>query len=363
MSPNEPIAIIGSSCRFAGGASSPSKLWDLLRDPKDLSKPPPETRFNLEGFYHPNAEQHGNTNVHGAYFLEEDPRCFDTGFFNISPKEAEAIDPQQRILLEMVYEAMEAAGLTLHGLQGSDTSVYAGLMIRDYMDVQARDPDYFSQYMVTGTSSALNANRISYFFDWHGPSLTVDTACSSSLVAVHQAVQGLRTGESRIACVTGSNLLLGPELFISASNMHMMSSRSKMWDISAEGYARGDGFATFMLKTLSNAIADGDHIEAIIRETGVNSDGRTKGITLPSPQAQADLIRDTYRRAGLDPSNPSERCQYFEAHGTGYVIENLQNDTRLTSPEPKLGTHEKPPPSTMPFLAQRIPTQRLIQSL
>ena len=363
MSPNEPIAIIGSSCRFAGGASSPSKLWDLLRDPKDLSKPPPDTRFNLEGFYHPNAEQHGNTNVHGAYFLEEDPRCFDTVFFNISPKEAEAIDPQQRILLEMVYEAMEAAGLTLHGLQGSDTSVYAGLMIRDYMDVQARDPDYFSQYMVTGTSSALNANRISYFFDWHGPSLTVDTACSSSLVAVHQAVQGLRAGESRIACVTGSNLLLGPELFISASNMHMMSSRSKMWDTSAEGYARGDGFATFMLKTLSNAIADGDHIEAIIRETGVNSDGRTKGITLPSPQAQADLIRDTYRRAGLDASNPSDRCQYFEAHGTGYVIEALQNDTRLTSPEPKLVTHEKPPPSTMPFLAQRISTERLIQSL
>ena len=363
MFPNEPIAIIGSSCRFAGGASSPSKLWDLLRDPKDLSKPPPDTRFNLEGFYHPNAEQHGNTNVHGAYFLEEDPRCFDTVFFNISPKEAEAIDPQQRILLEMVYEAMEAAGLTLHGLQGSDTSVYAGLMIRDYMDVQARDPDYFSQYMVTGTSSALNANRISYFFDWHGPSLTVDTACSSSLVAVHQAVQGLRAGESRIACVTGSNLLLGPELFISASNMHMMSSRSKMWDTSAEGYARGDGFATFMLKTLSNAIADGDHIEAIIRETGVNSDGRTKGITLPSPQAQADLIRDTYRRAGLDASNPSDRCQYFEAHGTGYVIEALQNDTRLTSPEPKLVTHEKPPPSTMPFLAQRISTERLIQSL
>ncbi|PLB37634.1 PKS-NRPS hybrid synthetase psoA [Aspergillus candidus] len=317
MSPNEPIAIIGSSCKFAGGASSPSKLWDLLRDPKDLSKPPPDTRFNLDGFYHPYAEQHGNTNVHGAYFLEEDPRCFDTVFFNISPKEAEAIDPQQRILLEMVYEAMEAAGLTLQGLQGSDTSVYAGLMIRDYMDVQARDPDYFSQYMVTGTSSALNANRISYFFDWHGPSLTVDTACSSSLVAVHQAVQGLRAGESRIACVTGSNLLLGPELFISASNMHMMASRSKMWDTSADGYARGDGFATFMLKTLSNAIADGDHIEAIIRETGVNSDGRTKGITLPSPQAQAELIRDTYRRAGLDPSNPSDRCQYFEAHGTG----------------------------------------------
>ena len=185
------------------------------------------------------------------------------------------------------------------------------------MDVQARDPDFFGKYMVTGSSSALNANRISYFFDWSGPSLTVDTACSSSLVALHQAVVGLRAGESRIAFVTGSNLLLGPELFISAANLHMLSSRSRMWDTGAEGYARGDGFATVLLKRLSHAVQDGDHIEAVIRETGVNSDGRTKGITMPSSEAQATLIRETYLKSGLDPAKDADRCQYFEAHGTG----------------------------------------------
>jgi acyl transferase domain-containing protein len=316
---NEPIAIIGSSCRFPGNASSPSKLWELLISPRDVSRRPPADRFDLDGFYHADTEHHGTTNVEGSYFLEEDIRLFDAAFFNITPKEAEAIDPQQRLLLESVYEAMESAGCTIQSLQGSSTSVYAGLMIRDYMDVQARDPDYFSKYMVTGTSSALNANRISYFFDWNGPSLTVDTACSSSLVALHQAVLGLRSGESRIACVCGSNLLLGPELFISAANLHMLSARSRMWDNSAEGYARGDGFATVLLKRLSDAIRDGDNIEAVIRETGVNSDGRTKGITMPSSDAQAALIRETYQKSGLNPTKDVDRCQYFEAHGTGYV--------------------------------------------
>ena len=316
---SEPIAIIGSSCRFSGDANSPSSLWDLLTHPRDLSRSPPRDRFDLDGFYHANPEHYGATNVRGSYFLEDDIRSFDASFFNITPKEAEAIDPQHRILLETVYEALESAGLTIQGLHGSSTSVYVGLMIRDFMDVQVRDPDYFSQYMVTGTSSALNANRISYFFDWNGPSLTIDTACSSSLVAIHQAVLGLRAGESRMACVSGSNLLLGPELFISAANMHMLSSRSRMWDASAEGYARGDGFGTILLKSLSNAIRDGDHIQAIIRETGVNSDGRTKGITMPSSEAQAALIRETYQKAGLDPTKESDRCQYFEAHGTGYV--------------------------------------------
>ncbi|KAH8199740.1 hypothetical protein TruAng_006085 [Truncatella angustata] len=314
---NEPIAIVGSSCRFPGNASSPSKLWDLLLSPKDISRRPPADRFNLDGFYHADTEHHGTTNIEGSYFLNEDIRLFDAAFFNITPKEAEAIDPQQRLLLESVYEAMESAGFTIQDLQGSSTSVYAGLMIRDYMDVQARDPDYFSKYMVTGTSSALTSNRISYFFDWTGPSMTVDTACSSSLVALHQAVLGLRSGESRVSCVCGSNLLLGPELFISAANLHMLSSRSRMWDKNAEGYARGDGFATVLLKRLSHAIQDGDNIEAIIRETGVNSDGRTKGITMPSSDAQATLIRETYQKSGLDPARDADRCQYFEAHGTG----------------------------------------------
>lgn len=147
--------------------------------------------------------------------------------------------------------------------------------------------------------------------------MTVDTACSSSLAAIHLALQSLRSGESEIACAAGANLLLGPDLFIGATSLHMISpsGRSQMWDAGADGYARGEGIAAVFLKTLSHALRDGDRIDALIRETGVNSDGRTKGITLPSPEAQATLIRSTYQRAGLDLLRKEHRPQYFEAHG------------------------------------------------
>ncbi|KAI0002322.1 putative hybrid NRPS/PKS enzyme [Xylariaceae sp. FL0662B] len=315
----EPVAIIGSGCRFPGDASSPSKLWELLRKPRDVSKRVPENRFNPDGFYHPDGEHHGASNVTKSYFLEQDPRLFDSVFFSITPREAEAIDPQQRILLETVYEAMESAGLTLQGLKGTQTSAYVGMMTNDYTDTCARDVETFSQYMATGTSRALISNRLSYFFDWKGPSMTVDTACSSSLTAIHLALQSLRSGESSVACAAGSNLLLGPDLFIGATSLHMISpsGKSQMWDVSADGYARGEGFGAVFLKTLSKALEDGDRIEALIRETGVNSDGRTKGITLPSPEAQTALIRSTYKNAGLDINRAEDRPQYFEAHGTG----------------------------------------------
>lgn len=313
----EPIAIIGSGCRFPGNAISPLGLWELLSNPKDITKDIPESRFNAKGFYHTDGEHHGASNVTKAYFLEQDPRLFDSGFFNIAPREAEAIDPQQRMVLETVYEAMEDAGLTLNSMRGSSTGCYVGVMTGDYAEVVTRDPETFSQYMATGTSRALISNRVSYVFDWSGPSMTVDTACSSSLVAVHLAVQALRSGDVRVACAAGSNLILNADSFIGETSLHMLSTdgKSKMWDKSANGYARGEGVAAVFLKTLSQALKDGDRIDAIIRETGVNQDGRTQGITLPSPEAQAALIRSTYHNAGLDIDNPQERCQYFEAHG------------------------------------------------
>jgi len=214
---------------------------------------------------------------------------------------------------------MESAGLTIAGCSGKNISVFVGTMTADYDGLTQRDEQYASQYCATGTSRALISNRISYFFNWHGPSFTLDTACSSSLVAVHQAVVSLRNGECTAACAAGANVMLGPENFIAEAKLHMLSptGKSKMWDIDADGYARGEGIAVVMLKTLSRALADGDKIEGIIRETGVNSDGRTQGITMPSPEAQRDLIVETYRKSGLDPKNPEERCQYFEAHGTG----------------------------------------------
>ncbi|KAF2119426.1 hypothetical protein BDV96DRAFT_642451 [Lophiotrema nucula] len=317
--PLEPIAIIGAGCRFPGQADSPSRLWDLLQNPVDLSKRIPDDRFNPTTFFNEDGEHHGASNVDKGYFLEENIREFDASFFNIAPKEAETIDPQHRILLETVYEGLDDAGLSMQKLQGSNTSVYVGCMTMDYYDMQYRDPQLSSQYVATGTASSILSNRVSYFYNWSGPSMTIDTACSSSLVAVHLAVQSLRSGESSLACAAGANLILGPERFIAQSSLHMLSptGKSRMWDEGADGYARGEGIACVFLKKLSDALADGDHIDGIIRETGVNSDGRSKGITMPSSAAQAQLIRETYARAGLNPCLQNDRPQVFEAHGTG----------------------------------------------
>ena len=314
----EPIAIVGSACRLPGGSSSPAKLWDLLRTPRDVLSDFPSDRLNLSRFHSSNGEHHGSTDVENkSYLLSEDPRFFDAAFFNINPLEADGMDPQQRLLLETVYEAIESAGCTMEGIQGSQTSVFVGSMTADYTDIQMRDTETMPRYAVTGTARSLLSNRVSYFFDLKGESMTIDTACSSSLVALHQAVQSLRSGHSSTSIVAGVNLILDSTMFIGESNLHMLSSdaRSRMWDKSANGYARGEGIAAVYLKTLSQALKDGDHIECLVRETSINSDGRTKGITMPSAAAQATLIRQTYRNAGLDPL--VDRCQYFECHGTG----------------------------------------------
>ncbi|KAJ0414063.1 Nonribosomal peptide synthetase 14 [Aspergillus carlsbadensis] len=316
----EPIAIIGTGCRFPGGSTCPSKLWELLYAPRDLTREvPSDSRFNPKGFYNVDGEHHGASNATQAYFIEEDPRYFDAGFFSIAPREAESIDPQQRILLETVYEAMENAGLTLNGMRGSATSAYMGAMSADYTDTQLRDIENVSKYMITGTSRALLANRLSYFFDWKGPSISVDTACSSSLAAVHLGVQALRAGECTTSCVGGSNIILNPDCYLAATSLHLLSptGRSQMWDQAADGYARGEGVCVFFMKTVSQALRDGNRIDAVIREICVNSDGRTQGIALPSAEAQISLMRTAYSNAGLDLSKPEDRPQCIEAHGTG----------------------------------------------
>ncbi|KAH7032562.1 uncharacterized protein B0I36DRAFT_265553 [Microdochium trichocladiopsis] len=317
----EPIAIVGSGCRFPGSSNSPSSLWKLIAKPRDVCAEIPPTRFNTAGHYHVDGTHHGTTNVRHAYLIDDDSlKVFDAGFFNISPNEADSIDPQQRLLLETVYEALESGGHAIEHLRGSDTAVYVGTMGVDYNDTLLRDLATIPTYFATGTNRAIISNRVSYFFDWHGPSMTIDTACSSSLVAVHQGVQALRTGDARVAVACGTQVILGPEVFIFESKMKMLSptGRSRMWDSSADGYARGEGVAAIVLKRLSDAIADGDHIQCIIRETGANQDGYSNGITVPSTEAQAALIRKTYRNAGLDPEhNIWDRPQFFEAHGTG----------------------------------------------
>ena len=200
----EPIAVVGSACRFPGGASNPSKLWELLRAPRDVLKEFPKDRLNLGAFHDANGEYHGKTDVcNKGYILEEDSRLFDAAFFNINPAEADAMDPQQRLALETVYESMEAAGYTLQQMQGTLTSVYLGVMTGDYQVIQERDPETMNRYHATGTAKSILSNRISYFFNLKGPSITIDTACSSSLVALHQAVQGIRNGDATQAIVAG----------------------------------------------------------------------------------------------------------------------------------------------------------------
>ncbi|KAK0716109.1 hypothetical protein B0H67DRAFT_684173 [Lasiosphaeris hirsuta] len=314
---HEPIAIIGSGCRFPGQSTSPSKLWDLLHSPRDVSSK--IDRFAAESFYHSNGHHSGSSNVLHSYLLAEDTRSFDAQFFNIQGGEAGSIDPQQRLLMEVIYEALEAGGQKMEHLSGTPTGVYVGVMCNDFSQITYADIQNVPKYAATGTALSIMSNRISYFFNWTGPSMTIDTACSSSLVAVHQAVQLLRSGQSRLAVAAGSNLIFTPTNYIAESNVNMLSptGRSRMWDAHADGYARGEGVGCVVLKRLSDAIADGDAIECIVRETGINQDGRTPGITMPSSSSQASLIRQTYARAGLNPLLQTDRCQYFEAHGTG----------------------------------------------
>jgi acyl transferase domain-containing protein len=243
--PLEPIAVIGSGCRFPGGASSPSKLWDLLKDPKDLVRKVPKDRFDIDSFYHPDGTHHGRTNARYAYLLDQDPYAFDASFFSLPVNEVNTIDPQHRLMLETVYEGLNSAGLKMEDLRGSSTAVYVGMMHRDFLDNQNYDLDAMSQYAATGTSAAMLSNRVSYFFDWHGPSMTIDTACSSSLVAVHNAIQQLRSGSSKVAIAAGANLILGPFSFIVTSKLNMLSptGRCRMWDAGADGYAKGEGVA------------------------------------------------------------------------------------------------------------------------
>ncbi|KAJ3499830.1 hypothetical protein NLG97_g19 [Lecanicillium saksenae] len=306
--------VVGMACRVPG-ATSPSALWANLLSKKDVQQKMPADRFNVDAFYHPNGETKGSTNARFGYFLDQDLGLFDAKFFNISGKEASAIDPQQRISLEVVYEALEDAGITLEQIQGSQTSVYFGCFTNDYNAMTTKDLEDYPKYTVTGTGNSILSNRISYFYDLHGPSATIDTACSSSLVAFHMGSQSIKNGEADISIVIGSALHFDPNIFITMTDLGMLSTdgRCRHGDAAASGYVRGEGIAAIILRRQSQAEACGDNIRAIIRGTGVNHDGRKQGITLPSPQAQAALIRSTYLNANLDPADTT----YVECHGTG----------------------------------------------
>jgi acyl transferase domain-containing protein len=247
-----------------------------------------------------------------AHFLDGDVAAFDANFFSISRAEADSMDPQQRMMLEVSYEAFENAGIPMENLANSKTGCFVAAFTHDYREMQFQDVDSVPMYSASGLGSEVLANRVSWFYDLRGPSLTVETACSGSMVGLHLACQSLRSGDCDTAIVGGANLILNPHMFIVASNLGFISPDGlcKAFDASADGYGRGEGFAAVILKPVEKAIRDGDCIRAVIRGTGTNQDGKTKGITMPNGDAQEALIRQTYQSAGLSLKDTA----YFEAH-------------------------------------------------
>ncbi|KAJ5747242.1 uncharacterized protein N7511_008938 [Penicillium nucicola] len=312
----EPIAIIGYACRLPGQVTSPSELWELCTRARSGWSPIPKDRFSLDAFHHPNPSKVGAFNPVGGYFLDEDIARFDAPFFNVTVQEATSMDPQQRLLLECSFEALESAGIPKEHLARRNVGVFAGGNFADYELNNMRDIETIPMHQATGCAPSLQSNRISYFFDLSGPSITVDTACSSSIVALHYAVQSLRSGESTEALVAGCRLNVVPDLFVSMSMSQLFNDEGKTYSFderATSGFARGEGAGVVILKPLGAAMRDRDPIRAVIANSGINQDGRTKGITLPNGEAQENLIRRVYQEANLNP----EECGFAEMHGTG----------------------------------------------
>lgn len=315
----DPIAIIGIGCRLPGGVTNPDEFWALLRNEVDAISEIPEDRWNIQKFFDPDQSKPGHTYVKWGGFVDGIDQ-FDAQFFGISPREAAAMDPQQRMLLETTWEALEDGGQVPEQLAGSQTGVFVGIFMRDYEQLHTShyNRPLINNHTGVGTSMSIAANRISYTFDFMGPSVALDTACSSSLIAVHLACQSLRNGECTMAVAGGASLLLKPEQTIATSKAAMLSpdGRCKSFDARANGYVRSEGCGVVVLKPLSAAQADGDPIYAVIRGSATNQDGRSKGLTVPNGDAQEAALRASLQQAGVAP----EQIQYVEAHGTGTFV-------------------------------------------
>lgn len=318
MTNNEPIAIVGFAFRFPGDLDTEESLWQALAAGQDLVTEVPADRWATNELQHNRRKEPGRSITFSAGVRSRIDE-FDAGFFGISPREAAWMDPQQRMLLELAWEALENAGQKPADLAGTDCAVYVGISGLDYGTRAIDDLASISSHFMTGNTLSIAANRLSYVFDLRGPSVSVDTACSSSLVALHHACNSLRTGEASSALVGGVSLLLHPYPFIGFTKAAMLSEygRCRAFDASGAGYVRGEGGAVLMLKPLSTAKADGDHIHALVLASGVNADGAQKtGITIPSAQGQQVLMRSVLERSGIDPVD----IDYIEAHGTGTAV-------------------------------------------
>ncbi len=312
----EPIAIIGLGCRFPGADNSEA-FWRLLRDGVDAISEVPADRWDTNEFFDADPDTPGKMTTRWGGFLHN-VHHFDAHFFGISPREAERMDPQQRLLLEVTWEALEDASLSPTKLVGSRTGVFIGISNSDYSLISSGDLSSVDAYFGTGNALCIAANRLSYLFDFQGPSISVDTACSSSIVSTHLACQSLRTRESDLAIAGGVNLILDPLLTITFSHARMMAAdgRCKTFDASADGYVRGEGCGVVILKRLSDALRDGDNILALIRGSAVNQDGRSNGLTAPNGIAQQRVIQQALKNAGVS----AEQIDYIETHGTGTIL-------------------------------------------
>ncbi|MGZ3113761.1 SDR family NAD(P)-dependent oxidoreductase [Streptomyces sp. H62] len=312
------VAIVGLSCRLPGGIDGPQDLWEALQEGRDLVGEVPPDRFDAGRFVDAQRRRNDKSCTAAGGFLQ-DVTGFDSGYFQrISPREAARMDPQHRLLLEMAVEALDDAGIDQAVAAGSDTAVFVGMSSHDYADLQSTGADAPNAYTMVGLAATNAANRISHLLDWHGPSMTVDTACSSSLTALHQACETLRAGHSRMALAGGVSVLLSPFGFtgFSAASMLSPTGRCRVFSAEGDGYVRAEGGGVVALKLLSDALADNDRIHGVILASGINSDGSTTGLALPSAQAQAALLEQVYAQAGVHADDLS----YLEAHGTGTPV-------------------------------------------
>jgi acyl transferase domain-containing protein len=298
----EPIAIVGIGCRFPG-ANNPESFWELLRDGVDAITEVPADRWDVDAFYDPEPGIPGKMYTRYGGFIDQVDQ-FDPSFFGISPREAERMDPQQRLVLEVAWEALENAAVVPAQLSDSPTGVFLGIGNFDFGLLQVdREVDQINAYDGTGTSLCIAANRLSYLLNLRGPSLVVESACSSSLVATHLACRSLQNGESNLCVVGAVSLMMSPAQTITFSQARMMApdGRCKTFDASADGYVRGEGCGIVILKRLSDAIRDGNPIQAVIRGSAINQDGLTNGMTAPNGPSQQAVIHQALANAGVKP--------------------------------------------------------------
>lgn len=317
QSPPEPIAIIGFACRLPGGNYSPHKLWEFLERGEIAWNGVPPSRFSIDGHYDGSMKPKTLRQPGGMFLKDIDLADFDAGFFELGTSDVIAMDPNQRQILEVVYEGLENAGIPMEKIDDQMVGCYVGSYASDYADMANRNPEDRPPGNALGVARCIYANRISHFFNLKGPSITVDTACSGSLVGLDMACQGLRSRTIKMGIVATSNLYMSPEHLIDAGSVggaHSPTALCHTFDTKADGYVKAEAVSTAIVKRLSDAIRDGDPIRGVVLGTASNHNGRTAGIASPNAQSQALAIRAAYASAGITDFN---QTTFLECHGTG----------------------------------------------